>query len=96
MSAPTPFTRTAPVGHYIQGEIVAGSSGRSQAVYNPSTGAVAREVVLATQGEVEAAIATGNIQHGTITGKLNGVMPATTPRAWRIVQLSMPVETCSV
>ena len=57
MSAPTPFTRTAPVGHYIQGEIVAGSSGRSQAVYNPSTGAVAREVVLATQGEVEAAIA---------------------------------------
>lgn len=57
MSAPTPFTRTAPVGHYIQGEIVAGCSGRSQAVYNPSTGAVAREVVLATQGEVEAAIA---------------------------------------
>ena len=32
MSAPTPFTRTAPVGHYIQGEIVAGRSGRAQAV----------------------------------------------------------------
>ncbi len=43
-----------------------------------------------------AAIATGNIQHGTMQGKLNGVMPATTPSAWRVVQLSMPVETCSV
>jgi hypothetical protein len=41
-------------------------------------------------------MATGNIQHGTITGKLNGVMPATTPSGWRSVQLSMPVETCSV
>ncbi|MNT49294.1 hypothetical protein D3C72_1861360 [compost metagenome] len=36
------------------------------------------------------AMATGNIQHGTIIGKLNGVMPATTPRAWRMLQLSMP------
>ena len=43
-----------------------------------------------------AAIATGNIHIGTMTGKLNGVMPATTPSAWRMVQLSMPVETCSV
>ena len=39
------------------------------------------------------ASATGNIQHGTMHGKLKGVMPATTPRGWRIVQLSMPVET---
>ena len=29
-------------------------------------------------------------------GKLNGVMPATTPSGWRSVQLSMPVETWSV
>ena len=42
------------------------------------------------------AMATGNIHIGTMTGKLNGVMPATTPRGWRIVQLSMPVETWSV
>ncbi|MCY1180353.1 hypothetical protein D3C76_1216770 [compost metagenome] len=42
------------------------------------------------------AMATGNIHIGTITGKLNGVMPATTPRDWRRVQLSMLVETCSV
>jgi len=39
------------------------------------------------------AIATGNIQHGTMQGKLNGVMPATTPSGWRSVQLSMPVDT---
>ena len=29
------------------------------------------------------AIAIGNIHSGTITGKLNGVMPAQTPNGWR-------------
>ena len=29
------------------------------------------------------AIAIGNIHSGTITGKLNGVMPAQTPTGWR-------------
>ncbi|MNT01576.1 hypothetical protein D3C72_1360480 [compost metagenome] len=42
------------------------------------------------------AMATGNIHIGTITGKLNGVMPATTPSAWRIDQASMPREIWSV
>ena len=42
------------------------------------------------------AIAIGNIHIGTITGKLKGVIPATTPRGCLIVQLSMLVETCSV
>ena len=46
--------------------------------------------------QLPAAIATGYIHIGTITGKLNGVMPATTPSGWRMVQLSMPVETWSV
>ena len=31
-----------------------------------------------------AAIAIGNIHIGTMAGKLNGVMPATTPSGWRI------------
>ena len=31
-----------------------------------------------------AAIAVANIHIGTIAGKLNGVMPATTPSGWRI------------
>ncbi len=30
------------------------------------------------------AIATGNIHIGTMAGKLNGVIPATTPSGWRI------------
>ncbi len=37
------------------------------------------------------ASATGNIHIGTIAGKLNGVMPATTPSGWRIIWLSTPV-----
>jgi hypothetical protein len=32
---------------------------------------------------------------GTIAGKLKGVMPATTPRGWRIDQLSTFVPTFS-
>src|SRR5436190_1021227 len=36
------------------------------------------------------AIAIGNIHSGTITGKLNGVMPALTPTGWR----SVCVSTC--
>ena len=38
----------------------------------------------------------GTSSIGTMHGKLNGVMPATTPSGWRIGQLSMPVETWSV
>ncbi len=36
-----------------------------------------------------AAMATGIIHSGTITGKLNGVMPATTPNGWNSLQASM-------
>ena len=42
------------------------------------------------------AMATGYIHMGTITGKLNGVMPATTPRGWRTDEASTPVETSSL
>ncbi len=41
------------------------------------------------------ASATGNIHIGTIAGKLNGVMPATTPSGWRTIWLSTPVPTFS-
>ncbi len=41
------------------------------------------------------AIAGAHIHIGTIAGKLNGVMPATTPTGWRIEYTSTPVETCS-
>jgi len=57
MGAPEAFTATAEIGNYINGRVVASSSGRRQAVYNPATGAVAREVVLASAAEVNAAVA---------------------------------------
>ncbi len=43
--------------HYINGEHVAGTSGRFGDVFNPSRGVKASEVPLASQAEVEAAIA---------------------------------------
>ena len=57
MGAPEPFTATTEAGHHIGGRPVAGASGRRQAVYNPSTGAVARQVALASVEEVNAAVA---------------------------------------
>ena len=51
------LTLQATVDHWIGGQVRASSSGRSQAVYNPSTGAVARQVALASADEVKAAIA---------------------------------------
>ncbi|HSI47785.1 MAG TPA: CoA-acylating methylmalonate-semialdehyde dehydrogenase [Ideonella sp.] len=57
MGAPEAFTHTADVGHFIGGQRVPASSGRSQAVYNPATGAVARQVQLAAEADVNAAVA---------------------------------------
>ena len=42
------------------------------------------------------ASALANIHIGTIAGKLNGVMPATTPSGWRIEYTSTPVAACSL
>ena len=39
---------------------------------------------LQDEGVAAVAMAIGNIHIGTIAGKLNGVMPATTPSGWRI------------
>ena len=57
MGAPEAFTATAEIGHYIAGRVVASPAGRRQAVYNPATGAVARELVLGTEQDVAAAVA---------------------------------------
>ena len=42
-----------------------------------------------------AARAGPDFQSGIMAGKLNGVMPATTPRGWRIEWTSMPVPALS-
>ena len=57
MGAPEPFTATADVGHYIAGAVTPGTSTRRQPVYNPATGAVARQVRLASEADVGAAVA---------------------------------------
>src|SRR5512143_1198185 len=57
MGAPESFTATSEVGHHINGRTVASTSGRRQAVYNPATGAVARQVALGSADEVNAAVA---------------------------------------
>ena len=49
MGATEAFTATAEAGHFINGRTVASASGRHQAVFNPATGAVARQVALATR-----------------------------------------------
>jgi len=57
MGAPESFTATTEVGHYIGGRAVPSASGRRQPVYNPATGAVARQVALGSADEVNAAVA---------------------------------------
>ncbi|MEO8123189.1 MAG: CoA-acylating methylmalonate-semialdehyde dehydrogenase, partial [Burkholderiales bacterium] len=59
MGAPQAFTATAEIGHHIGGRIVSSPGARRQPVYNPATGAVARELVLGTADDVAAAVAAG-------------------------------------
>ncbi|HZM72038.1 MAG TPA: CoA-acylating methylmalonate-semialdehyde dehydrogenase [Candidatus Polarisedimenticolia bacterium] len=49
--------RVERVHHWIGGRAYAGTSGRSGPVYNPATGAIAREVDFASAEEVDAAVA---------------------------------------
>jgi malonate-semialdehyde dehydrogenase (acetylating) / methylmalonate-semialdehyde dehydrogenase len=47
----------ANIGHWINGQVAAGASGRSQSVFNPATGAVTGQVALASSAEVGKAVA---------------------------------------
>ena len=46
MGATEAFTTSADAGHWIAGQRDSGASGRTQAVHNPATGAIARQVHL--------------------------------------------------
>jgi malonate-semialdehyde dehydrogenase (acetylating)/methylmalonate-semialdehyde dehydrogenase len=50
------YDDAADVGHYINGQRQAGSGDRTQAVYNPATGAVARTLRLGSVQDVTAAV----------------------------------------
>ena len=52
------------VGHHIAGRLTAGRSERRQPVYDPATGAVARQVVLASEDDVHAAVAAAQAAFG--------------------------------
>ncbi|HEX7640260.1 MAG TPA: CoA-acylating methylmalonate-semialdehyde dehydrogenase [Burkholderiaceae bacterium] len=54
---PAAYTSTAPIGHFIGGERVLPADARTQAVYDPATGAVARQLHLGTADDVAAAVA---------------------------------------
>ncbi|MPW22744.1 CoA-acylating methylmalonate-semialdehyde dehydrogenase [Paraburkholderia sp. CNPSo 3157] len=51
------YIDSADVGHFIHGERVNGTGTRSQPVFNPATGARARELLLGGAADVEAAVA---------------------------------------
>jgi malonate-semialdehyde dehydrogenase (acetylating)/methylmalonate-semialdehyde dehydrogenase len=63
MGAPEAFTATAEVGHYIAGRVVSHPGARRQPIYNPATGAVARELVLGSAADVGAAVAAAKAAH---------------------------------
>src|SRR5215208_5676491 len=45
------------IGHFIDGKVVAGTSGRRGEVYNPATGKVTSHVAFAGKSEIDAAVA---------------------------------------
>ena len=45
------------IGHYIDGNLTEGASGRLQDVFNPATGEVSHQVALADMNEVNQAVA---------------------------------------
>ena len=57
MGAPEAFTTAATVGQFINGQPGPGRGTRRQPVFNPASGAVAREVVLGEAADVDAAVA---------------------------------------
>ena len=57
INTPKLQSSAATLAHYIGGESFAGTSERSQVVFNPATGAVAARVALANAADVNAAVA---------------------------------------
>ncbi|MBP0622481.1 CoA-acylating methylmalonate-semialdehyde dehydrogenase [Cupriavidus consociatus] len=57
MPVTAPYNDSAEVIHYVSGEQYSGTGTRTQDVFNPATGAVARQVRLGTVEDVDAAVA---------------------------------------
>ena len=57
MGAPEAFTQTTDITHWYAGQAQRGTGTRTQTVWNPTTGAAARQVLLASADDVHAAVA---------------------------------------
>ena len=57
MGAPPAYTTDTDIGHWIAGRPQRGSGGGTQTVWNPTTGTAARQVLLASAEDVNAAVA---------------------------------------
>ena len=57
MGAPEAFIQTTDITHWYAGQAQRGTGTRSQTVWNPTTGAAARQVLLASAEDVDAAVA---------------------------------------
>jgi malonate-semialdehyde dehydrogenase (acetylating)/methylmalonate-semialdehyde dehydrogenase len=57
MGAPEAFAKADAVGHWIGGRVQAGQGVRTQPIWNPATGQVARQLHLADSADVHAAVA---------------------------------------
>jgi malonate-semialdehyde dehydrogenase (acetylating)/methylmalonate-semialdehyde dehydrogenase len=56
MNAPEPYNAPDTVAHFIGGRLMAGNGPRTQPVYNPATGRVARQLMLADASDVNLAV----------------------------------------
>jgi malonate-semialdehyde dehydrogenase (acetylating)/methylmalonate-semialdehyde dehydrogenase len=66
MSAPQAFASKEDIGHYVGGKVVNPKEGRFADVFNPSTGAVARRVALASRKEVDDVVANAQAAFQTL------------------------------
>ncbi|MCX2862285.1 CoA-acylating methylmalonate-semialdehyde dehydrogenase [Paucibacter sp. PLA-PC-4] len=57
MAAPVAFSSSKDITHYIGGAQAEATAGRNQPVYNPATGAVARQLQLGSAADVDKAVA---------------------------------------
>ena len=56
MNTPQAFEIKEDIGHFVGGKIIQPKAGRYADVYNPATGAIARQVALANRVEIDAAV----------------------------------------
>ena len=83
----------ASIDHWIGGKVAAGRSGRAADVFNPATGVVTGKVALASNSEVDAAVASAQAAFPawaarTTARRGQDTAPYPRPRSLRIISLT--------